>query len=145
MTQAKDVFFNVNDKGFPEIIDTINPLTGKSSCCGQSLEEMRARYPDIAQATLYEVVEKQEDLLRTAPEMIAEDRWMEALEMLPPSNWVRQGQSESFKFAEHYTGRITSIYARVCGTYWTFMDRCDVTHQQILERISLEVRRRTPA
>ncbi len=144
MELKQQVFVNVNDAGYPEVIDQMT-TDGKGLYSGQTIEEIRQRYPKIELRDFDAVIEQQEAHLRTAPEMISEDQFNDALEMLPPDNWVRTPAGESFAFSERYSGRMTTIYARLGRTYWKFIDVASLGHMAIMERIGAEVKRRVPA
>ena len=144
MELKHQVFVNVNDAGYPEVIDQMTS-EGKGLYSGETIEEIRQRYPKIELRDFDEVIEQQEAHLRTSPEMISEDQFNDALEMLPPDNWVRTPAGESFAFAERYSGRMTTIYARLGRTYWRFIDVANLGHMAIMERIGAEVKRRLPA
>lgn len=139
------VFVSPEKNGYPSVIDQFNPDTGKGLYSGQSEEEIRNRYPLIERRDLDEVIAFQENLMRTSPEMIPEDSWMSALEALPPCNWIQTGTYETFAFAERYSGRITTLYARVGKTYWKFLDICTLGHTMIIDRVLQEMQRRVPA
>lgn len=51
---------------------------------------------------------------------IDEDRWWEALEVLPPGDWVRTGESESFYCIEFLSGRVTAHYVRIGEKYYCY-------------------------
>ena len=85
MELKQQVFVNVNDAGYPEVIDQMT-TDGKGLYSGQTIEEIRQRYPKIELRDFDAVIEQQEAHLRTAPEMISEDQFNDALEMLPPDN-----------------------------------------------------------
>lgn len=139
------VFVSPDTNGCPSVIDEVNPENGKGRYSGATEDQLRHQYPMLERRELDEVVVSQENHLRTRPEMIPEDSWMDALEALPPLNWVRTHDRESFAFAERYAGRITTLYARVGNTYWKFMDICTLTHTDIIDRVSQEMQLRLPA
>lgn len=140
-----EVFVNVDEEGYPHVIDQVEEVTGKGRYSGQTEGEIRARYPLIKRSNLDAVVEEQESLLRTVPEVISQESWTSALEALPPCNWVQTGSLESFVFGERYSGRITTLYARIGTTYWKFRDICSLSHTAIIERVLQEMQRTVPA
>lgn len=117
------------------VIDTFRP-DGKTWFMNQTVEEVRKRYPDVEKMTLDEAVQRCEqaciDLVARA---ITYEDFNEALECLPPNGWVRQGNSESFKCCEHYSGRVTAIYARIGEKYYTFRDICSLKHDDIIAKV----------
>lgn len=101
-------------------IDFVHPATGLGMYGGQSLEELQAKYPGAVIADLKEWEAAKETALTTEPKPIDEERFMEMLEALPPQNWQQNPGCNSFEMSEHYSGRITSIFARVDGKFWEF-------------------------
>lgn len=120
----------------PQIIDIVNSLTGVGMFSGETLEQVCQRHPGVEKEALDVIVMEQEDAYRTHPQPISQDAWMQALEVLPPENWIRQGNTESFKFVERYSGRITSIFARIGSDCFTFKDVYTLSHAEIMDRIA---------
>lgn len=107
---------------------------------GDTLEQVRARYPNAGICTIDELIEKQEAGYRTSPEMTTREAFIDALEILPPKAWQNLGTVEVFKMSEHLSGRMTRIYARIKDTYWTFIDRHDIPLQDVMAKIEAKLR-----
>lgn len=101
-------------------IDVINPHTGRSSICGHTLEQVQKRYPGAEIVELGPWVEAKEKALCSAPVEISEDRFVEMLEVLPPQNWQRGKNCESFEICEHTSGRVTTILCRFGSKFYEF-------------------------
>lgn len=111
---------------------------------GETLAALRERYPTAELISIEDFDRLKEDALRTEPEPTTEEAFWEMLEILPPVGWRRTTEGESFKMVERYSGRMTNIYARIGNSYWVFMDRDDLTHDQIMAKVRA-VMERTPA
>lgn len=140
MTSMTKVFWWRDEQNIPQIIDIVVGLDGALSggYSGQTEETLRRCYPTMEVTTVKEFAEEQEHALRTEPTPNTEENYIDALECLPPVDWTRRDGVESFKMSEMYCGRITTIHAvnRRTGTYWSFMDRCDLSHGEIVEKIN---------
>lgn len=128
---ATHVFFARN-----EVIDFVNPYTGKSWCFSQTLEEMKVRYPDaviMEEAPAFALMDQAKyDRYHEAPTVITEDEFVRALECLPPMDWVQRSRSQSFKMSEFTCGDLTGIYAQVNEVFFRLCDRHTLTHDQIV-------------
>lgn len=104
----------------PGIIDRVNP-EGRSWISGETLEEVRKRYPGAEVGLLGGVCAKSDDMFRRPPTVITRKDWQYALEQLPPEDWCRSHfeyensivRCESFKMMERTIGNITSVYVAV--------------------------------
>lgn len=123
----------VNDKG-----ETVTYFHG------ETLAELRERYPTAELISIEEFDRLKEAALRTEPEPTTEEAFMEMLEVLPPLGYRHTTDGESFKMIERYSGRMTNIYARIGRTYWVFMDRDSLPHDEIVAKVRA-VMEKTPA
>lgn len=94
----------------------------------KNLMQMRDEHPDVVLGVLDEWIAEEEKRLIGTPEEITEERWWEALEVLPPESWQNSGGGESFVMMEYYSGRITSIYVRIGKRYCTWHDVANLPH-----------------
>ena len=128
-------FVSIHDEGrtAPIAIDCVCE-DGTSQICGHSLAQVSERYPNVIILTTEEFQLLQEATCCTDPVEIAEEKFIEMLEVLPPMNWRGGGYSESFMMSEFMTGRITGIYCRIGGRYYSFLGVCTLTHDEIIAK-----------
>lgn len=114
---------------------------------GMSLEDCRRFYPDAGLMTLEAYFEMTAEPYRTAVMEINEARFTDQLEVMPPQDWQYpgEGQGQSFKSAECWSGDVTSIFANVRGRFFEFRDRKHMDHAAIVARITEEVFNREQA
>jgi hypothetical protein len=103
------------------IIDFARP-DGRSCCYGQSLDEMRERYPDAELLPYTEASVKYDAAVRRKimhpPVEITEERFNYMLEVLPPTRWTRRKDSESFVMSETICGTLADAYVRIGNRYF---------------------------
>lgn len=118
---SQDECHNVFVEGL-NLIDLVNPMTGKGAYSNESLEEVRKRYPNAHISDFDGFIRWKERQLCTEPKRITRKRWWEMLEVLPPQNWQRSKvcDFECFELCEHLSGRVTSIYCRWGKKYFGF-------------------------
>ncbi len=102
---------------------------------GETLDELAQRYHEPKVADIADFMAMQESAIRTQPEPSTEEHYMSALECLPQEDWRRVRGVESFKMVERLSGRMTRIYAKKGDSYWTFVDRCDLSAEAIATKI----------
>lgn len=103
-------------------IDVQHPVTGRSEIAGETLEQIRLRYPGAQLVEFGPWCAAKEKALCSEPEPITEARFMEMLEVLPPQRWQRGENCESFELCEHTSGRVTAIFCRIGDRYFEFSD-----------------------
>lgn len=130
------MFVSVQEGFVPLGIDLLNQKTGKGTYSGETLEEIKLRNSNVVVMDVDAFRILREDSAKSTPVKISEESYIGALECLPPLDYVRRGGTESFKMTERYVGQITSVYARIGSTFWSFKDVDTITHQEILARIA---------
>lgn len=130
--------FAYSEFGIPRLFDVAKPdeagiLRGYYG--GKTLDEVQAEHPDATLMSMDALTTAQENALRTEPVQITEEEYMDALEVLPPLDWVIHGRTQSFKFVERFSGAVTSIFAKKNGAHWTFRDVDTLTHEEIMARV----------
>ena len=125
-------------KGSHTIIDTATD-DGLSTCYGETLEQVQARYPgaelrDFNDALMAEITEAERSAFCHPPQEITEERFWYFLEVLPPVAWVRAGETESFKVSEFTCGQITQICCRIGNKYYGLSDDASLPHAEIVKR-----------
>lgn len=113
------------------IIDIMQP-DGKSQYARETIEQIKARYPGAEVWDFDAAIEHKENALKSPPIEITLDQFIDALEVLPPRDWQRTSEGESFKMCEHTSGRITAIYAKVNGKYYTLSNVNTMPHADIM-------------
>lgn len=117
------------------VIDMVRK-DGKSWILGQSLEQVRTRYPDAQEMALEQAVTAIEaHLIGGAVTEITMDDFDSALACMPPRRWINARSSESFMSPEHFYGAVTSVYVRIGKRYFTFHDRCTSSHLAVVARV----------
>lgn len=108
---------------------------GRTRMGGHTLDEVRERYPDAALMMFADAKAAIENaLIDREPTKLSAADFIEALEVLPPKTWLVRRDTESFKMREHLYGSVTRIYARLNNEYFTFNDRCTLTHDEIVAK-----------
>jgi hypothetical protein len=102
---------------------------------GRTLEQLREEYPGVILCDEAEFIALQAKALTTQPEQITEREYIDALEVLPPLHWHRQGGASSFKFVEFYAGNITWIFVHIGSQHWKFRGDADLSHDDIVQRV----------
>lgn len=129
--KTQPIEFCFYQPGECSIVD-IARLDGRSWILGETLEQVRLRYPGVelvpwpevnqkieaAQAAAYHVGEAREI-------MLAEYNY--ALNVLPPARW----QGSIFAVSEMLCGRIASWYCKAGGKYWEVNHYIDTDHSEI--------------
>lgn len=91
-----------------KIIDVMTS-SSRTLYSGETIEQLKHRYPDVAEMAMEEASEAIENcFIDKVAKEISEEAFMDALECLPPKKWVQQPGSESFMFCEHTYGSLTS-------------------------------------
>lgn len=117
-----------------QVIDRVDDGIGFYS--GKTLEQLEAAYGPLEVIDIDEAVARVEAYQIEAPAPCTREEFIHALECLPPEGWTRAAGSESFKMSEYYSGRITRIYARVGMDYYTMLNRCDLSHDEIMDKVT---------
>lgn len=116
------------------MIDVCRP-DGTSWINGQTLEQMKDRYPDIEVMSVDEATEELERVrleASGAPCVITREQFIEAMECLPPREWHQEVDSESFKSPEAFSGRIASTCVRIGNQYFSLHARYGTPHSDLV-------------
>lgn len=134
----ESVFFYVLDSGMPQALDVVlvDEAGNKFGMWSRDSEsEIKSRYQGVSIIPVSEFVDMQNKACLTEPVQITEERFIEALEVMPPLHWVRRGADESFKFQERYSGNVTSIFVRLGKEFYTFNGMDNMTHDAIIAKV----------
>lgn len=119
------------------IIDYVRD-NGLTQIFGKTLDQVREKYPDAQIMGADEAVRSIEtSLIDTDATEITEEQFISALEALPPKRWQSYTDTESFLMSEYLYGYVTSVYARVGNRYYTFHDRCTLSHDDIIRKVAM--------
>lgn len=128
---CKDCFYT---PGQPGIIDLVHPNTGKSVISGDTLEEIRERYPDAEIGDFDEIVGQQDAYWRKPPTEITQERFIEMLEVLPPVGWEIGEDTEVFKLCERTSGTMTAIFCRLGDRYFELCDNINMPAGMVIAK-----------
>ena len=120
--------------GRPGIIDAVHPNTGRGVYGNRSLAEIREEYPGAEVGDFDEVANASDGFYRRGPEQCSRDHFLEMLEVLPPQQWVRRGDVQTWKMLERTSGRITNIYCGLGLHCYTLADDFNLPHAEIVRR-----------
>lgn len=103
---------------------------------GQTLEAMQVRYPGLKVGDFNDIMRAKEAFYRELGVYeIDEETFMDALECLPPLDWVRKGNAEAFKLSELICGNIAWIYCRLGKRFFRFYDSVSLNWEGIARRL----------
>lgn len=129
---ATHVFYSPNGN---YIIDTCTDETNpRSHVRGETIEEIRLRYPDAVYMEWDNASKLMDENNRLPVSEITIERFWYALEVLPPEGWKQESGCESFKMMERWSGNITDIYVRIGERYFELRDSFLLPHAEIIRR-----------
>jgi len=79
--------------------------------------------------------DRQDAAFKSDPVRITEAQWWDALCVLPPEDWRRTAEGESFKMAERTSGLVTPTYVALDDGWFTFSDDCRMSHADCVARV----------
>ncbi len=130
----KLVFYQEGDL---TIIDTCDNKTAKSNFLKEDINQIRLRYPKAVIVPFEWAIEQineaaKEKFRLLIPIEITKERYSEMLECLPPVQWTRSDDGESFKMAERTFGDITACFVKKNDKFFEMMGRVSTPHTQLL-------------
>ncbi|MBX9409491.1 hypothetical protein K5E40_27925 [Pseudomonas baetica] len=126
--------------GQTSIIDyarEIAPQVWASRCRMLMLPELRVSHPGAVLGDEEAFLIAQEAALGTQPQEIKAAQYDYALTRLPVLDFAADGKTYSFKLEKYEVGNLTRIYALCDGRYWVFLGLATLTHQMIVERVTM--------
>lgn len=102
---------------------------------GETIYEIRNRWPDAKVGDLEDVVDTLINQYVSPAIEITQEEFLEALEVLPPKNWVHKNAVEMFQSSEHLYGPVTGTYVRMHQTYYMFYDMAGISIQEAMDKI----------
>ena len=103
-----------------------------SAGSGQTLSQVRARFPDVVVMAAGEAEALEENAYYQPWKEITEARWLDQLYVMPPADWVSNASGETFKSSERHYGKMTAIFACWQGRYFECRDRCTLRHSDLI-------------
>lgn len=126
--------------GQTSIIDyarEIAPQVWASRCRMLMLPELRVSHPGAVLGDEEAFLIALEAALGTQPQEIKAAQYDYALTRLPVLDFAADGKTYSFKLEKYEVGNLTRIYALCDGRYWVFLGLATLTHQMIVERVTM--------
>jgi len=122
--------------GNRSIIDTIAAGTEQAYIGGETLEQIRQRYPGVEIWTLDDAVASIQKItyatMISLPTPITAEKYMEMLCCMPPLNWRNYGGGESFMLCEAETLDLHSIYCCIDGEYFQMVNSRFIKQGEII-------------
>ncbi|MEQ1716372.1 MAG: hypothetical protein ABL907_10375 [Hyphomicrobium sp.] len=122
------------------IVDVIHPDDGLTLHFAEDAAQICARHPD-AQRMTCEDAWKAADAVGLAQyrkdvSEVTQERFMDALNVLPPVGWTTRQGVESFRISERIWGSITDIYARIGNRYFMLSDDIRLSPGIVADRVA---------
>lgn len=112
---------------------------GRTRWGGKTLDEVRTEYPGAELITISEAHRRTNDKHREAPFRMTGERWDWLLNCLPPEQWTRRADAESFKVSELICADIAQICVRLGngrdGEFWGLKDHYNMPHADAVELV----------
>ncbi len=126
--------------GETHIVDVIHPDDGLTLHFAEDAAQICARYP-TAQRMSCDDAWKAADAVgleryRKDVSEVSEERFNDALNVLPPVGWTTRSGVESFRISERIWGSITDIYARLGDRYFVLSDDIRLSPAIVAERVA---------
>jgi hypothetical protein len=125
--------------GETHIVDLIHPDDGLTLYAHEDATAVRARYADARRMTCDEAFAAIDAaaLARYKADIteVTEERFTDALNVLPPVGWTTHRGVESFRISERLWGNLTDIYARLGDRYFKLTDDIRLPAATIAERV----------
>ena len=126
--------------GETHIVDLIHPDDGLTLHYHEDAVAVRGRYPGAERMSCddaWKLVDTAAlERYRKDVSEVTEERFMDALNVLPPVGWTTKAGVESFRISERLSGNITDIYARLGERYFKLSDDISLPAGVIAERIA---------
>lgn len=126
--------------GETHIVDLIHPDDGLTLHYSENALAVRDRYPGAERMSCDDAWKAIDSAALTRyrhdTTEVSEERFMDALNVLPPLGWTTKVGVESFRISERLWGNITDIYARLGERYFMLSDDIRLPADVIAERIA---------
>lgn len=126
--------------GETHIVDVIHPDDGLTLHFAEDAAQIYARFPDAQRMTCDDAWKAADAAgiaqYRKDVSEVTEERFHDALNVLPPVGWTTRQGVESFRFSERIWGSITDIYARLGDRYFVLSDDIRLSPAIVGERVA---------
>lgn len=126
--------------GETHIVDLIHPNDGLTLHCHEDALAIRGRYPTVERMSCddaWKLIDAAAlERYRKDVSEVTEERFMDALNVLPPVGWTTRNGVESFRISERLWGNITDIYARRGDRYFVLSDDIRLPAAIVAERVA---------
>ncbi len=115
------------------IIDIVRDGAGETD--QQAIDRLRAEYGTALTALpASEAQQRYEARFKSPVREVSAEDFNDALNVLPPQDWVHARGGQSFKISERIAGSVTAIYVSLQGRYFHFDDHIRTPHEECLKR-----------
>lgn len=125
--------------GETTVLDLIHPDDGLTLYFRESAADILARHPAARRMAFDDACKAADEAIAAKYKQdvseIAEARYWDALEVLPPVGFTVSDGVESFRMSERLAGSLTAIFARQGERYFTFTDDIRLPAAVIATRI----------
>lgn len=126
--------------GETHIVDVIQPDDGLTLHFSEDAAQICARYPTAQRMSCDDAWKAAEavglERYRKDVSEVSEERFNDALNVLPPVGWTTRFGVESFRISERIWGSITDIYARLGDRYFVLSDDIRLSPAIVAERVA---------
>jgi hypothetical protein len=126
--------------GETHIVDVIHPDDGLTLHFAEDAAQIRARHPNAQHMTCDDAWKAADavglEQYRKDVSEISEERFNDALNVLPPVGWTTRMGVESFRISERIWGSLTDIYARLGDRYFMLSDDIRLSPGIVAERVA---------
>lgn len=126
--------------GETHIVDLIYPDDGLTLHFAEDAAQISERYPSAQRLSCDDAWRAADavglERYRKDVSEVTEERFNDALNVLPPVGWTTRQGVESFRISERIWGAITDIYARLGERYFVLSDDIRLSPTIVAERVA---------
>lgn len=102
---------------------------------GLTIAQEQQKHPKMVCLEREECVKQIMDLAISPAQEITEDLFLEMRNYLPPVEWVRSVECETFHVAEFDVFDVTGIYVRIGARYFKLKDSYKLSHEERIAKV----------
>jgi len=126
--------------GETHIVDVIHPDDGLTLHFAEDAAQICGRYPAAQRMSCDEAWAAADAAgmaqYRKDVSEVTQERFMDALNVLPPVGWTTRQGVESFRISERIWGSLTDIYARLGDRYFVLSDDIRLSPGIVADRVA---------